>query len=113
MSCKQPVMLGQDIMLGGASHTPILLTVQEQSVECKSNCWAFLCHASVMLKLQRGAREYNTTANHTCCVTWALDNTAWMCPAVRRFRPWLPVPPTLNSDLLSNHKQNAMLLTAM
>lgn len=24
---------------------------------------------------------------------------AWMCPAVLRLRPWLPVPPTLISDL--------------
>lgn len=40
-------------------------------------------------------RPCNTRSS--CTVTCALDRTAFTWPAVLRFLPWLPVPPTLSS----------------
>ena len=36
----------------------------------------------------------------TCLVAWARERRARRCPAVLRFRPWLPCPPATVSSLL-------------
>ena len=62
-----------------------------------------------MLQARRACmhRMYRLTTGmgkmtHALTVTCALDKTALTWPAVLRFRPWLPVPPTLSSAL--DHK---------
>ena len=74
------------------------ISADKPGLLCTTTC---MQHTSI--QNNRSTAQSPVTLQRTCVVIWARAKTAFICPAVRRLRPWLPVPPTLSSLLHSSH----------